>query len=67
MAKAKKCDRCGNLYENYNGIQMGKGGYHYNTIYVANDFITRGFDMCPECMTKLKKFLTEMKGEENDL
>lgn len=64
MANAKKCDRCGNLYELYSGIQIGKGGHFYHTALVANSNISRSYDMCPECMTKLKEFLTEMEGDE---
>lgn len=66
MANAKKCDRCGKLYERYSGIQIIQGGNLYNTVHVANDFVRNSYDMCPECMTKLKEFLTEMEGENED-
>lgn len=64
MANAKKCDRCGKLYEVYHGIQMCKDGHFYDTVIVANLGMSRSYDMCPECMTKLKEFLTEMGGDE---
>lgn len=55
MALAKKCDRCGVLYEHYkslNGISLERYGH-------KGDFICteKKFDLCPDCMAALVKFL----------
>ena len=57
MSLAKKCDRCGNLYESkdmdvcgviVNGLSLISRNAH-NT----NDFPHRYFDLCPECLLSL--------------
>ena len=67
MAIARKCDRCGKLYEYYpqgnksqcNGVQR---------IYIT---ITGGYDsgkpcdLCPECMTAFDEFMINGKFMEN--
>lgn len=61
MASAKKCDRCGKLYEeNYNTDEP-------NMLILANDSSNRLFydynsiDLCQECMKKITKFI---KGDD---
>lgn len=63
MANAKKCDRCGVLYEIYNGIKIERGGNSFNwlRLFTTHGVAYREFELCPECMTKLVGFL---KGEE---
>lgn len=62
MAKALKCDRCGKLYEHYEGIRVQDKGVHYVSLTLNSDGCWgRKFDLCPECMTKLVEF---MKNEE---
>ena len=69
MAMAKKCDRCGKLYEHYpkgnksqsnaiRRIQRDAFGGIANTIH---DLI---IDLCPECMSEFDEFMT--KGKSND-
>ena len=72
MALAKKCDRCGKLYEHYpignkarfNAIRMLQRSTVGDLI---NSYTT--YDLCPECMDELVKFMDEKrisdgKGEE---
>lgn len=64
MALAKRCDRCGKLYEHYPAgnkseynslriIQRNKIGeaINGNTVY----------DLCPECMSEFMKFIIERR------
>lgn len=67
MALAKKCDRCGKLYEHYEKIEHEKYvGYNYNAIAFVSvnrrcikELATTPIDLCPECMSKLIEFLEE--------
>lgn len=64
MSNAKKCDRCGKLYENYKGVKITEGGNSYNTvIFTGNNYGNRDFDLCPDCMSKLIEFIKEGKTE----
>lgn len=66
MSLAKKCDRCRKLYESWPiSNQLGV----YNAVRFAQTIpsgklLCEGdpYDLCPECMTELKKF---MKGDNN--
>lgn len=66
MASAKKCDRCGKLYEEYNTEKNNK---KINGIMTLNlDFQRRyyshtPFDLCPECKDSFEEWL----GKKNDL
>lgn len=65
MAKAIKCDRCGDFYEHY---RMGYMGKYINGISLANTtkdgyrIPMRIFDICPKCCEELIKWL----GDENE-
>ena len=68
MALAKKCDRCGKLYEHYptgnknqaNGI---KRVYKDMSGYIR--FEDLSLDLCPECMKAFDEFMTKGKfGDE---
>ena len=66
MAIARKCDRCGKLYEyypkgnkvQYNGVQRiyrhKNGNLDYEEI----------FDFCPECMNAFDEFMIGGKFDE---
>lgn len=66
MAIARKCDRCGKLYEYYpkgnkiqsNGVQRiyreKSGCFRYTMVY----------DFCPECMDAFDKFMINGKFME---
>lgn len=71
MAKAIKCDRCGDFYEHYcmgyignqiNGIRIIKTNADYS--YSWN---IRTLDLCPKCCEELIKWLGDEKeeGEED--
>ena len=60
MSNAKKCDKCGNLYENYKGVQITEGGNSYHTVIFKDDYLyERYYDLCPDCMSKLIGFMKE--------
>lgn len=64
MAIARKCDRCGKLYEHYpknNKLQ-------YNAIrFIQRNAISRTadlgsiMDLCPECMNEFEKFMSNFQ------
>lgn len=68
MAIAKKCDRCGKLYEYYSGNTEFKNSERANgVIFVDNDcnrqyWSRRSYDLCIDCMRKLEAFI---KNEED--
>lgn len=63
MALAKKCDRCGKLYEHYEKTEHEKYvGYNAMAFVSVNrrcikELATTPIDLCPECMSKLIEFL----------
>lgn len=56
---AKKCDRCGKFYDEYNQNK------NHNGICFCRKYYSNGFnvsydnciDLCPECMTDVKAFV----------
>ena len=60
MANARKCDRCGNLYEEYNTANNKE---KFNAIMPINldhkrqYYSHEALDLCPECMGKLRDWL----------
>lgn len=67
--QAKKCDRCGRLYENYDGRKMfpkslsnsiGLRDTDIGGKYWSRDY----FDLCVSCMAGLEAFL--YGGADND-
>lgn len=71
MALAKKCDRCGKLYEHYptgnklqyNAIRRFQRNAVGETITGVRTLTT---DLCPECMGKFEKFVTAKLREEKN-
>lgn len=76
MANAKKCDRCGMLYERYGGIAINPQGCKYDGIVLVGQDNTLALDLCHPCaldlchpcMTSLRAWLNEMEAdnEPND-
>lgn len=65
MAFAKKCDRCGKLYEEYNTEHDSKkinGIMTLNLDFKRKYYSNTPLDLCPECTDSFNKWL-EMKGE----
>lgn len=69
MAMAKKCDRCGKLYEHYpkgnkpqsNAIRKIQRDAFGGTMNAYNEWM---MDLCQECMSEFDKFM--MKGKSSD-
>lgn len=61
MSNAKKCDRCGKLYENYEGYEVENGGNKYNILTLLHHWktVSRSYDLCPKCMESLIEWITE--------
>lgn len=67
MAFAKKCDRCGKLYEEYNIKNDSKninGIQTLNIDYKRKFYSHKPFDLCPECKDSFEKWLLNI-GKEN--
>lgn len=68
MADAKKCDRCGKLFEPYNVDAGCKIPSRYTNILLKNLSLVEGtyeefdeYDLCKECNNSLLKWLSEPK------
>ena len=61
----RKCDRCGEFYEEY-GVKFAgsePNGILYATLYDDRTYYSsKSFDLCPECMDELKKWI----GSDDD-
>ena len=65
MANAKKCDRCGRLYESYEGVAVTKGGRKYHALSLENDYVYKWYDLCPVCMARLVNFISNSECEQD--
>lgn len=58
---AKKCDRCGKLYEHYSDIDGYSKRNAVKLVYLQANGIERccanTMDLCPECMEEFKNFM----------
>ena len=63
--RAKKCDRCGKLFEHYDGAKEFKHTERANAILLIdrdldNKYWSRkSYDLCPECMKMIEELLNE--------
>lgn len=63
MARANKCDRCGKLYEHYDGGKIFKDSEKANGVMLIDRDLDNeywplnSYDLCPDCMRKLEKFI----------
>ena len=57
--RAMKCDRCGKLYEYYDGRKLFRNGEKANALFLMDEkyFSRRSFDLCPECMGEFERFI----------
>lgn len=67
---ARKCDRCGILYESYGGIAI-KNGYNIttNSIRFENDndkVCSNRYDLCPDCMRTIVKWFEDGEQEKEN-
>lgn len=65
MALAKKCDRCGKLYEHYSG---------FNACIMTHvdirghvDSMTTKNDLCPDCMEAFTDFMKSPQNSTEDI
>lgn len=64
MAIARKCDRCGNLYETYNTKNDKTKINGLITINLDDNqkyFGHWAMDLCPDCMREFQNWLNEVK------
>ena len=70
MAAAKKCDRCGKLYEPYNIKNDAKNFNGINTVNLdasGRYYGHKPMDLCPECKDSFEEWLFAGKPvEENE-
>lgn len=61
MAIARRCDRCGSYYNEYNTKQNSAekiNGINLLNIDSNNNYFTHGpYDLCPACSNELMKWL----------
>lgn len=67
MANVKKCDRCGKYYDkNIQHTVKSFGSVIAGIAFVTDrDFTDKRFDLCDDCMTKLKIWLFNGIDEED--
>ena len=67
MATARKCDRCGSLYEIYDGIGFSDANLNKWTGMMLCTYLSssrnREYDLCPHCMRALLSFINDNKKE----
>ncbi len=57
MAAAKKCDRCGNLYDLYDGIPFNDNRKYHAVKFANCNYNTAWLDLCPDCMKQIILFM----------
>ena len=71
MSLAKKCDRCGNLYESKNMDICGVIANGLSLIYRdernSKAFSHKYFDLCPECLAHLANWLKNKPTKFNEI
>lgn len=66
MAKAFKCDICGEFYQSYVAIVDKKLNRHaFDGIRSADSSYGHDMDLCPECMVTVINFLNDRKEQIN--
>ena len=67
--RAMKCDRCGKLYEHYDGRDRFKNTEKSNSLILTDKDLElkywsrKSYDLCPDCMEGLGKFLSNERSE----
>ena len=71
MSLAKKCDRCGNLYEpkdiDIRGAIVNGLGLISRDAHNINVVSRRYFDLCPECLAHLANWLKNKPTRFNEI
>lgn len=68
MANAKKCDRCGRLYELHEGLPIIPLGNKYYGMMLIGQDKARSFDLCLPCAASLRMWLgfDDVKPDEKE-
>lgn len=72
MAIAKKCDRCGKLFEQYPCSEVQQENNYINGIATVAITENRSFynvdlvDLCPDCLIELKKWMDRYINKPSD-
>ena len=69
MALAKKCDRCGKFYDEYNFANDDKNINGIMTLNLdAQDhyYTHKALDLCPSCKDSYEKWLNKKREKIND-
>lgn len=60
MARARKCDRCGRLYETYPGAVNKKLEFNHIVLRDVDErddyFNRKKYDLCPPCSSELEEW-----------
>lgn len=60
MAIARKCDRCGKLYEKYDDVECN--GMEVNRVLLSNGIVNKeAYDLCPECCLEFVRWLVDLE------
>lgn len=66
MAKAFKCDICGEFYDLYYFVtDRQHNNYAFNGIRSSDLELEHDIDLCPECMLSVVNFLNDRKEKNN--
>lgn len=64
MSSAVKCDRCGKLYESYDGVKLVECGNSYYCFGIFGNGKCKHYDLCEDCMKSLISWIKENKNNE---
>ena len=69
MAKMMKCDFCNELYE-YSHVDFARSRNVNGIVLIDKDFADKYyarkcFDLCPNCIEKIKNLIKNKKAEED--
>lgn len=64
MAIARKCDRCGELYECYDDTEFNGIRLELDRRLCPTPMLVKYYDLCLSCATMLEEWLN-VKGEKN--
>lgn len=70
--RAKKCDKCGKLFEHYDGAKKFKDTERANAVILIDRDLDekywrrKTYDLCPECMGEIEGFFNKGNGTKKD-
>lgn len=67
MSSAKKCDRCGNLFEPFfDDIYQNPKGWRYSVIKDCYPYKSIEYDLCLRCKKELCDWVEKYKESDNE-